>query len=291
MKKFELVEKIVKERRPVDGIDYSILLAYVFGRPIKTEQAFMYFFRRYGLPNIVHDDYKDLCGYLFHTDKKGVVVRWYMNEGDYHYHLYAFADAIDYWKYNWKPMKRYHERLYELAEKDGLVYFGGHAPFTLWRMDESGTKFMGNDRQREAIDKMCGEYPDDCDIDKAWSEVFACMNKNDKEIKEKYSAIAPYPVKEEDRDDARVDFALRHDNQVEAGKKQHEWIMSLRPGHFLRRAYFATMRLFEDWKRPTYIRDQYFNLTCDEDVADFKGKRGTSYTNFWEQLEERAKNV
>lgn len=27
---------------------------------------------------------------------------------------------------------------------------------------------------------------------------------------------------------------------------------------------FAAMALFEDWKRPTYVRDQYFNLVGEE---------------------------
>ena len=57
MKKFELTQSINvwKDKCSVEEIDYSILLAHVFGEPIRTEQAFMYLFRRYGLPNTHHD--------------------------------------------------------------------------------------------------------------------------------------------------------------------------------------------------------------------------------------------
>jgi len=283
MKEFELAgkEEIKRDQWAVQEIDFSILLAHVFGKPIRAEQAFMYFFRRYGLPNARHDDYKDLCRYLFNTNDEGVLIQWRLATGDYHCHLCAFADKADYVNFRFKPINDYHKKIQELAENDGLVYFGVYPPFRLWEKVGEETKFMGNDRQCEAIDKMCGEYSDDCDHDKAWTEIFDRMIKNDKEIEEKYSNIA-YPELEGQYGKT---FCSQFNRQVEAGKEQHEYIMSLPEGHFLRRVYFAAMALFEDWKRPTYIRDQSFNMTCDDDVDGF-GDDSVGYTDFWEQLGE-----
>jgi hypothetical protein len=47
--------------------------------------------------------------------------------------------------------------------------------------------------------------------------------------------------------------------------------------------YFAAMELFENWKRPTYIRDQLFDMTCQE-KPDPGTKKPVEYTNFSEQI-------
>jgi hypothetical protein len=284
MGKFELTERI-GEKNAVENINYSILLSYVFGKPINAEQAFMYFFRRFGLPNDPHDDYKELCSYAFSTDDEKIIVRWGIVEGDYHYHLYAFTDWSEYWAYEHKPICDYYNQLREAAEKDGLVYFGGHAPFCLWKHNNGETKFIGNEIQRAAVDKICEDYSDN--NEETWNKVFDRMNKNDKEIKERYKTTIPYPPLS-DRIYEKISYQDCHKNQIEAGKIQHEWILSLPEDHFLRRVYFAAMRLFEDWKQPTYIRDQYFNLSCEvKDMTEVEN--GVGYTDFFTQIEKLQK--
>jgi hypothetical protein len=284
MKKFGLVmsKAVWKNKRPVEEINYSILLAHVFGEPIKTEQAFMYLFRRYGLPNFPHDDYKDLCAYTFYTAEKDIIVRWRMTPGDYHYFLCAFANLDDYYDYSYRPIDDYHKKIQETAEKDGLVYFGGRVPYSLYKEENDETIWIGNDIQKAALRNVCKDYSDD-DKD-AWNKVFKQLDKNDKEIQEKYKSIIPYPSVEKYHEEP---FGLCYKDQVNAGKKQHDFILSLPNDHFLRRVYFAAKGLFENWKRPTYIRDQYFNLTC-KDID--KPKRPANYTNFYLQLGKRKED-
>ena len=292
MANYKPVKPIIykKDWQSVEDIDYSLLLTHVFGKPIRAEQAFMYFFRRYGLPNIGHDDYKDLCAYCFHTNNKDVIVRWCMNSGDYHFHLCAFTNKNDWFNYNYKPINDYHKQIQEAAEKDGLVYFGGSAPYVnLWKIkgldSDSETTFIGNDIQKTAIDKMSDEYEDkeytEEEVNKIWDEIFDRMDKNDKDMREKYNNI-PYPEFAKPYNESF--YRNTHDRQVEAGKEQHDWILTLPEDHFLRRIYFAAKSLFEDWKRPTYIRDVYFNMTCEEQTSNIK--RGTGYTDFTTQLKK-----
>jgi hypothetical protein len=273
---FDLIKnkKIWKNKMSVEEIDYSILLTHVFSKPITTEQAFMYFFRRHGLPNAQHDDYKELCCYSFRTRDRGIIVRWCMGTGDYHYHLCAFADKMDYYEYSYRPVDEWHRQIQEAAEKDGLVYFGGNVPWSIYDETEDGkTVWKGNEIQKSAQREICKDYSDE-DED-AWNKVFERMKQNDKTITNKYENVLPFP-KIESR--YGKPFCYRSDNQIEAGKEQHEWITSLPGEHFLRRVYFAAMELFEDWKRKTYIRDVYFDLTCKKDPSP-KGKT-VKYTDY-----------
>ena len=287
MNKFELAPLTAwkKDHHGIGEIDYTLLLAHVFGKPIKAEQAFMYLFRRYGLPNALHDDYKNLCAYSFYTDDEDILVLWRITQGDYHFHLCAFAKYADWYNYREKPDDEWHKKIQDMAEKDGLVYFGGYKPYTytLWKKgDGDKLVFVGNDIQDAAIGKLWG----DCsklnlaDDEAVWDKVFDRMSENDEEICEKYRSVLPRPVLEWINDKPFC-FPKGKGRQVEAGKEQHEWIMSLPEDHFLRRVYFTAMRLFEDWKKPTYIRDQYFNLDCE----DYEGEdEGVSYTDFSEQI-------
>jgi hypothetical protein len=272
---FDLIKskKVWENKASVEEIDYSILLTYVFGKPITTEQAFMYFFRRYGLPNQLHDDYKELCCYLFRTRNRDIIVRWRMETGDYHHHLCAFANKNDWYDYRFGPIYDWKKQIQEVAEKDGLVYFGGNAPFSIYGEKEGKTVWIGNDIQKAAQHEICKDYSDE--DPEAWGKVFERMNQNDKEITDKYKDVLPFPKIESQYGKP---FCCQSNNQIEAGERQHEWILSLPEDHFLRRVYFVVMELFEDWKRKTYIRDVYFDLTCEEDPSP-KGKT-TKYTDY-----------
>jgi hypothetical protein len=267
-------KKIWKNKMSVEEIDYSILLTHVFGKPVTTEQAFMYLFRRYGLPNELYDDYKELCCYSFRTRDKDIIVRWRMGAGDYHHHLCAFVKSEDYYEYSFRPIDEWHRQIQEAAEKDGLVYFGGNVPWSIYDETEAGkTVWIGNDIQKDAQQEICKDYSDE-DND-AWNKVFERMKENDKKTREKYQNIFPYPSHESQ---SGKPWCCQFNRQVGAGKEQHEWIVSLPDRHFLRRIYFATMELFENWKRQTYVRDQFFNLTCEE-YPNSKGKT-VEYTDY-----------
>jgi hypothetical protein len=275
MKKFGLVTSRTawKNKHSVEEIDYSILLTHVFGKPIATERAFMYFFRRYGLPNERHDDYNELCCYSFHTKDKDIIVRWRMGIGAYHHHLCAFVDQKDYFEYRFRPIDDWNNQIQAAAERDGLVYFGGSVPWSIYDEDENGkTIWIGNDIQKAAESEICKDYSDN-DPD-AWNKVFERMKKNDKEVIDKYKAVLPYPKIEYPHES----FCCQFNNQIGAGKQQHEWILSLPESHLLRRVYFAVMELFEDWKRKTYIRDVYFDLTCEKDPNPKRKTAG--YTDY-----------
>ncbi|MDR1230033.1 MAG: hypothetical protein LBK61_01390 [Spirochaetaceae bacterium] len=282
---FDLIKnkKIWNNKNSVEEIDYSILLAHIFGEPVATEKAFMYFFRRYGLPNGLHDSYKDLCVYSFRTRDRGIIVRWCLGVGNYHHHLCAFANRKDYYDYSFRPVDEWHRQIQEAAERDGLVYFGGDAPWSIYDRTKAGkTVWAGNEIQKTAQREICKDYSNE-DED-AWDKVFERMRQNDKEIQDKYEAVLPFPKIESQYGKP---FCCQFDNQIEAGKQQHDWIMSLPESHFLRRVYFAVTELFEDWKRQTYIRDVYFNLTCAEDPNP-KGKT-VKYTDYTVALAESRK--
>jgi hypothetical protein len=280
MSKFGLVKSraVWKNKHSVEEIDYSILLTHVFGRPIRTEQAFMYLFRRHGLPNGLHDDYKDLCAYTFHTNEKDIIVRWCMNQGDYHHHLCAFTDFNIWAQYANKPYIDWHKQLKNAAEKDGGVYFGGGLHSVYRHGKDNKMIFIGNEIQRKYIDNFLAPYSRN-EAEKAWDDLYKQADKNDEAVREKYKI--PYPKIESKYGKS---FVCQFDRQVEAGKEQDEWIRSLPEGHFLRRVYFATMSLFENWKRPTYIRDVHFDMTCERTEII---KRRVEYTNFYSQLKEK----
>jgi hypothetical protein len=257
---FDLIKNknIWKNKRSVEEIDYSMMLANVFGKPITTAQAFMYFFRRYGLPNEIHDDYKELCVYSFRTRNRDIIVRWRLLSGDYHHGLCAFAKQSDYVDYAWRPVWDWHEEIRRRAENDGLVYFGGNGLMSVYREKRGKTVFSGNTVQRIAINNLCKGYSDE--DEEAWEKIDRRIRAEDEKIKDRYRDILPYPFCDSQYGKS---WSHKYDRQVEAGKEQHEWIMSLPDGHFLRRVYFIVMELFEDWKRKTYIRDVYFDLTCE----------------------------
>jgi hypothetical protein len=272
---FDLIKnkKTWKNKKSVEEIDYSILLTRVFGKPITTDQAFMYFFRRYGLPNELHDDYKELCVYSFRTRDRNIIVRWRLMTGDYHHGLCAFVKRNDYIDYAWRPLWEWHKKIQEKAESEGLVYFGGHGLLSVYKKRGEKTVFAGNAIQKAAINNFCKDYSNN--DEEAWSKIDERMMENDTKIKDKYRGIFPYLSMDSQYGKS---WACQFNNQVEAGKEQHEWIMSLPEKHFLRRVYFTVMELFEDWKRKTYIRDVYFDLTCEED-PNANGKT-TGYTDY-----------
>jgi hypothetical protein len=261
MENFELVKskKTWKNKTSVEEIDYSILLAHVFGRPIRGEQAFMYLYRRYGPPNALFDDYKELCAYTFHTNVENIIVRWRITDGDYHSGLCAFGDYKEWADYAVRPDCDWNRAIQKMAEKDGKVYFRCLSFRAVYKQRKDGkTIFIGNKTQKNAINNFLKDYTsEDEDV---WQKLFAWMNENDKEIKDTYRKILPRPEVERPYGKS---WCCQFNRQVEAGKEQHDWIMSLPEDHFLRRVYFAALALFEDWKRPTYIRDCYFDLTCD----------------------------
>jgi hypothetical protein len=261
MENFGLVKskKIWKNKKSVEELDYSILLTHVFGRPIRGEQAFMYLYRRYGPPQTPFDDYKELCSYTFFTNIDGIIVRWRIIDGDYHHHLCAFTDYKEWAYYAVKPQWNWNKAIKEMAEKEGKAYFGGSAFRSVYKERKDGkTVFTGNEIQRKSIDNFLKDYTsEDKDV---WHKLYDWMMENDRAIRDLYRSNLPFPQIESQYGKP---FSCQFNNQIEAGEKQHEWVMSLPEDHFLRRVYFAATALFEDWKRPTYIRDCYFNLTCE----------------------------
>jgi hypothetical protein len=261
MRKFAPVEDktVLEDKQSVREIDYSFLLTHVFGETVRAEQAFMYLFRRYGLPNGLPEDHKDLGPYIFHTADKDIIVAWYIILGDYHDHLYAFADAESWARYAVKPRKDWHKELRNAAEKDGGVYFGGCGVSSGISRGEDGKLFFeGNDIQKKHANSFLANYSES-DAEKAWSDLDKRIRKNDEEVEKKYRSLLPCP---EIESKCGKSFSCQFDRQVEAGKEQDEWIRSLPEGHFLRRVYFAAAGLFESWKRPVRILCQDFNMTC-----------------------------
>jgi hypothetical protein len=275
MENFQLVKskKVWKNKKSVEELDYSILLTHVFGRPIRGEQAFMYLYRRYGPPKALFDDYKELCAYSFHTNVENIIVRWRIMDGDYHHGLCAFDDYKDWADYALRPHWDWNRAIQKMVEKDGKVYFRGISFRSVYKERKDGkTVFVGNKIQENAINNFLKNYTsEDKDV---WQKLAAWMYDNDKEIIDVYQKILPHPKIETLYGKP---FCCQFDNQVEAGKQQHEWVMSLSEDHYLRRVYNVVTELFENWKRPTYIRDCYFDLTCDR-VDDKNIENSVEYT-------------
>jgi hypothetical protein len=162
------------------------------------------------------------------------------------------------------------------------VYFGGNPPFSIYDERDGKTVFAGTKTQKEALDKILKEYScaDSGEAGEVWNKVFDRLRNSDKEIRERYKSAIAYPKIESQYGQ---EFCCGYSRQTEGGKQQHEWIMSLPESHFLRRVYFAAADLFEEWKRPTYIRDEYFNMTCEES-ADCIGK-DAGYTDYMSMKE------
>ena len=118
------------------------------------------------------------------------------------------------------------------------------------------------------------------DNDHAWSATFDKMKENDNIINKKYRDFLPYPKGDITY---QKSWSCKRERQVATGKEQHDWIVYLPENHFLRHIYFAVMSLFEEWKRPTYIRDQYFNMNCRNSDNP---ERMVEYTDCYSQLKQ-----
>lgn len=245
-----------KDAQSVEMIDYSILLTRVFGRPVDASTAFMYLFRRYGYPVLGWDDYKDLCNYAFSTNDEEIVVRWCMHPGEYHHHLCAFID-----KRNWsncieehsQRWKDWHNRKAKWArEKYGWLFYEIDEVFSK-KGNTLIKEFIGNKEQEKEIEDFINEHCEGRFDDKAWDK--CCKWKY--EGNRKYTDIYKNEIEDSP---SIIDFHCKFDDQLSASEIQHQWILSMPEDSKIRRVYFAVMALFEDWKRPTYICDQYFNL-------------------------------
>lgn len=245
----------------VEMIDYSILLAKVFGKPIDTSTAFMYLFRRYGYPVLGWDDYKGLCKYAFSTNDKDIVVRWCMNPGNYHHHLCAFTTKELGWKCiteERKPWTEWHDRISIWAkEKYGWLYFNLFEVFRPSKEVEERMDFIGTEEQEKEILDFVNKHCEGKFESEAWNKFEKWKNDGNQKYCDIYNKeIEPCPK--------HPDFYCKFDNQLVASEIQHQWILSLPENSVIRRVYFAVMALFEDWKRPTNVRDQYFNLIGEE---------------------------
>lgn len=276
MKQFDTIKnnKIWEDKSSIECIDYSILLTKVFGKPIDSSKAFMYLFRRYGFPNTGSDSYKDLCAYTFHTNDKEIIVRWRIGVGDYHYHLCAFAPRKTMFEIETelrKPYRDWHDRCREWAKssKGFDIYYDLFDVFKE-KENEDGTSnfdFVGTPEQEAEISKYIAENHNGNYTDESWMALHSWKNSQNQQIIKEYEVIEPMPKY------YREDFSCRFDDQLIAGEKQHEWILSLPKDSLIPRIYFAAMKLFESWKRSTYIRDAYFNMAGDE-----HGKRSVDYS-------------
>jgi hypothetical protein len=243
---------------------------WVFGQPVNTATAFMYLFRRYGFPNSRSDDYKDLCAYTFHTDEDDIIVHWRMNAGSYHHHLCAFASKETWYKAimeERKPYDEWRDRARKWANKNGITCLDME---TLFMETDNGdgtfnVKFIGTEDEEKIIDSFLEENDFSLNMTQpAYNKICKMIYENGKKLVEDYKKVEPFPKCN------KSDFLWRWRNQLEASEIQHNWILSLPEDSPVRRVYFAAMRLFEEWKRPTYVRDINF---------DFLGGDGSDYNN------------
>lgn len=267
--KFEMItdNSVWENKFSLEDIDYSILLAKVFGKPVDTASAFMYLFRRYGYTNRGSDDYKELCSYAFHTNNDEIIVRWGLAyPGTYQYHLCAFVDKAKRWEWEEekrKPYREWDKRMAKWAmEKYGYLLY---SMIELYKANEDETQlqFIGTPEQKADIEKTMADNSITTNDDKAFWAIERIKESQRKICFEEYVKIEPLP-----ENDSNVNFEERHNNPIVAAEKQHEWVLTFDEDNLLRQTYFAAMALFEDWKRPTYVRDVYFNL-LGEDESTF----------------------
>lgn len=263
---FEVItdNSIWKDKFSMEDIDYSILLAKVFGKPVETANAFMYLFRRYGYTNRGSDDYKELCSYAFHTNNDDVIVRWGLGyPGTYQYHLCAFVNNKD--RFEWeeerrKPFKEWNDRMVTWAkEKHGYLLY---SMYDLYKSDEEEKilTFIGTPEQKEDIENTMDANNITTNDDEAFLAIQSIKEKQRSSCWDEYKLIEPLP-----ENNSNPSFSERHANPIEAAEKQHQWILSFDENNLIRKTYFAAMALFEDWKKPTYIRDAYFNLAGEDE--------------------------
>lgn len=265
---FEMItdNSVWNNKFSLEDIDYSILLAKVFGKPVETASAFMYLFRRYGFTNRGSDDYKELCSYAFHTNNEEIIVRWGMAyPGTYQHHLCAFVDKRKRWEWEQeknRPYLEWRDRMKEWAKKQhGYILY---SMIELYKTNEDETlmEFIGTPEQKADIEKTMSDNGITGNDDKAFWAVHSIKEKQHRQCCKEYEEIEPHKVSEPlyKVSEPLFDFDLRYSNPIVAAEKQHEWILTFDEDNLLRQTYFAAMALFEDWKRPTYVRDVYFNL-------------------------------
>ena len=181
-----------------------------------------------------------------------------------YYHLCAFVPGkmrLEIEDERSKPWNEYYKRCAQWAKKSkGYLMYD---PFTLW--DKNGA-FVGNAEQNQDVVSYCNEFHESKFTEKAFNEFFKWKIEQNKLIMKEYEKVEPAPKFE------NMDFHCQFNAQLEASEKQHAWILSLPDDSPIRRVYFAAMRLFESWKRYTYIRDTYFNMTCRGTATRIKGR-------------------
>ena len=264
--KFKMITdfSIWKNKFSMEDIDYSILLARVFSTPVETANAFMYLFRRYGYTNNGSDDYKDLCSYAFHTNDKDVIVRWCLGcPGTYQYHLCAFVDKklrFAWEEEKFKPYKEWNDRM-EAWAKDKYNYLL-YSMYALYKENEDKKEmtFIGTPEQKDDIEKIMNNNNITTNDEEAFIAIHHIKEKQYSCCRKEYALIEPLP-----KNNSNPSFSERHANPIEAAEKQHQWILSFDKNHLIRKTYFAAMALFEDWKKPTYVRDVYFNLSGEDE--------------------------
>lgn len=255
------VNQFQEDAQSVEMIDYSILLTRVFGHPVDASTAFMYLFRRYGYPVLGWDDCKDLCNYAFMTEDEEIVVRWRIHPGEYHHHLCAFASNKLRWecvKEDRKPCTDWHNRIAEWAKENyGWLYYSLFDVFVPSKEVNGRMDFIGSEEQKKEILDFINKHYEGKFESEAWVGLDKWKDEGNERYREMYK-------KEIESCPKKPDFRCKFDEQLAASEVQHQWILSMPVDSQIRRVYFAVMALFEDWKRPTYVRDQYFNLVGKE---------------------------
>lgn len=245
----------------MEDIDYSLLLTKVFGKPIETATAFMYLFRRYGYTNRGSDDYKELCSYAFHTNHNEVIVRWGLAyPSSYQYHLCAFVDKDKFFQYQQEkrqPFKEWQNRMKEWTYKNHKVLL--FSMFDVYKSNKEETlmEFVGTAEQEADVLKIMADNGINNSDNDSFMSIEHIKNSQYQDFFKKYEEIEPLPKNDST---PNIDFSKKHSSPLDEAEKQHQWILQFDERHFVRQTYFAAMALFEDWKRPTYVRDVYFNL-------------------------------
>lgn len=245
----------------VKMIDYSILLARVFGKPVDSSTAFMYLFRRYGYPVLGWDDYKDLCSYAFSTIDEEIVIRWRMHPGEYHHSLCAFVTdklSRNCLEESCKPWTDWHSRIATWAkENHEWLYYSLFKVFVPSETMKGRMEFIGSQEQEKEILDFVNEHCGGKFESEAWDKFKNWKDEGNQKYRDIYGKeVEPCPK--------HPDFHCKFDDQLSASEVQHQWILSMPEDSKIRRVYFAAMALFEDWKRPTNVHDQYFNLIGED---------------------------
>ena len=273
-----------KKYYPVHAFDAELEFQRICGK-VDAIQAFVYFFRRFGLSGIASDDYKDLIRYSFTTPDDDILltirlgyydchtIAVYAEESvqqraleELHAPIWAWHEGFDHWCWETHQYRVYEQfwQLNKNPETFGPIVF------------QELKAWIPTSELEEETKRLClseNEEPSQALMKDIMEKFYVYKREQNQRYREEYTAIVPFPL-----------MAYDYDQVEERIQQEYERWNDAPDGSALKRVGNAVEATFQDFLFPTYIQDVELNIRgyCrGENAIRFSDKKleEMSYSN------------